>query len=160
MGDMHEFPLKTRLFLRAYRWRQIDPVPWAALRKPLAECRLALASSAGLVLPGQVPFDDAFKGGDPSFREIPNDASVATMVESHRSDAFDHSGLHEDPNLGFPLDRLRELQQGGVVGSLNHRHLSFMGSITAPGRMVHSTAPAAVQLLVDDGVDAALLIPV
>ena len=43
---------------------------------------------------------------------------------------------------------------------MNRRHLSFMGSITAPGRLVKYTAPEAVRTLVDDAVDAALLIPV
>ena len=67
MGDFSEFSLKTRLFLKAYPWRRIDPVPWAPLAKPLAECRLALLSSAGFVLPEQEPFDESLRGGDPSF---------------------------------------------------------------------------------------------
>ncbi len=29
MGSLNEFSLRTQLFLRAYRWRRIDPVPWA-----------------------------------------------------------------------------------------------------------------------------------
>ena len=65
-----------------------------------------------------------------------------------------------DPNLAFPLDRARELAALGLVGSLNRRHLSFMGSITAPGRLVRHTAPEAARLLVEDGVDVALLVPV
>jgi hypothetical protein len=48
----------------------------------------------------------------------------------------------------------------GRLGSLNHRHLSWMGSITAVGRLVRESAPAAAQLLVEDRVDAALLVPV
>jgi hypothetical protein len=35
-----------------------------------------------------------------------------------------------------------------------------MGSITAPGRLVRDSAPAAVTTLVDDAVDIALLVPV
>jgi D-proline reductase (dithiol) PrdB len=46
------------------------------------------------------------------------------------------------------------------VGALNHRHFSFMGSITAPGRLISETAPAVAQLLQEDQVDAALLVPV
>ncbi len=160
MGDLGEFSLKDRLFLKAYRWRRIDPIPWAPLTKPLSECRLALASSAGFVMPGQDRFDDEFKGGDPSFREISNDAAVGELIECHRSRSFDHSGIRQDPNLGFPLDRFRELAETGVIGELNHRHLSFMGSITAPGRLIRTTAPEAVQSLIEDEVDAALLVPV
>jgi hypothetical protein len=35
-----------------------------------------------------------------------------------------------------------------------------MGSITAPGRLIERTAPEAVQSLVDDHVDVAILVPV
>jgi D-proline reductase (dithiol) PrdB len=152
--------LTIRLFLKTYQWRRIDPVPWTPLRKPLSQCRLALVSSAGFVLPGQPPFDESFRGGDPSFREIPAEADVRTLVDTHRSETFDHSGLQTDPNVAFPLDRVRELAAAGRIGSVNHRHLSCMGSITAPGRLIKETAPPAVRKLVEDGVDVALLTPV
>ena len=160
MGEIEEFPLAVRLLLRAYPWRRVDPVPWAPLQRPLAACRLALVSSAAFVAPGQPPFDDAVRGGDPSFREIPADVDLATLRETHRSESFDHSGLARDPNLGFPLERLRELVRAGRIGSLAPRHLSFMGSILAPGRLVKRTAPEAARRLVADGVEAALLVPV
>jgi len=160
LGDPSEFPLKYKLFLKAYPWRRIDPVPWAPLQKPLKDSRLALVSSAGLVLPGQNPFDESIRGGDYSVREIPSDIDVSTLIDTHRSDLYDHAGLRQDPNLAFPLDRLRELVQKKRIGSLNHRQLSYMGSITAPGRLVKKTAPKDMRRLVEDGVDAALLVPV
>lgn len=160
MGEISEFSLTLRLFLQAYPWRRIDPVPWTPLRKPLTQCRLALVSSAGFVLPDQRPFDESIRGGDPSFREIAATADVRTLVDTHRSEAFDHSGLRQDPNVAFPLDRVREMAAAGRIGSVNHRHLSCMGSITAPGRLIRDTAPPAARQLVEDGVDVALLVPV
>ncbi len=160
MGDTSEFSLTIRLFLKAYQWRKIDPVPWAPLKKPLSQSKLALVSSAGFVLPDQPHFDESIKGGDTSFREIPSAVDVKTLVETHRSESFDHAGLQKDPNVGFPIDRVHELAASGRIGSVNHRHLSCMGSITAPGRLIHNTAPPAVRLLVEDQVDAALLVPV
>jgi D-proline reductase (dithiol) PrdB len=160
MGEPSEFSLTIRLFLKTYQWRRIDPVPWTPLRKLLSQCRLALVSSAGFVLPDQSPFDESFRGGDPSFREIPAEVEVRTLVDTHRSESFDHSGLRQDPNVAFPLDRVRELAAAGRIGSVNHRHLSCMGSITAPGRLIKETAPPAVRKLVEDGVDVALLVPV
>jgi len=59
----------------------------------------------------------------------------------HRSSAFDQTGALRDRNLVFPLDRFRELVARREVGSLNHRHFSFMGSITAPRRLISETAP-------------------
>jgi D-proline reductase (dithiol) PrdB len=160
MGSIDEFSLSVRLFLKAYRWRRIDPVPWTPLAQPLSQCRLAVVSSAGFVAPGQPAFDSSVRGGDVSFRDIPSEIDVQTLVDTHRSESFDHTGLREDPNLAFPIDRVRELAQRGRIGSVNHRHLSFMGSITAPGRLVRDTAPEVARRLVADGVDVALLVPV
>ncbi|HJX26997.1 MAG TPA: glycine/sarcosine/betaine reductase selenoprotein B family protein [Thermoanaerobaculia bacterium] len=160
MATLDELPLSNRLFLKAYPWRRIDPVPWTPLRRPLAESRVALVTSAGFVLPGQEPFDDGIRGGDTSFREIPNEADVATLIETHRSQSFDHTGIRSDPNLAFPLDRFRELVAGGRIGALNHRHISFMGSITAPGRLLRDSAPEVARRLAADGVEAVLLVPV
>jgi D-proline reductase (dithiol) PrdB len=160
MGEHTEFTFRTQVFLKAYPWRRIDPVPWTPLPKPLARCRLALVSSAGFVLPGQPPFDDSVRGGDPSFREIPADADARALIDTHRSESFDHAGIARDPNLAFPLDRVRELAAAGRIGAVNHRHLSCMGSITAPGRLIRDTAPPAARLLVEDQADVALLVPV
>ena len=160
MGELSEFSLPVRLFLKAYRWRRIDPVPWTPLRKPLAACRLALVSSAAFVLPEQEPLDESIPGGDLSFRRIPADADPTKLIETHRSESFDHTGLGRDPNLAFPLERVRELVDRGRIGSLNPYHLSFMGSITAPGRFVKESVPEASRGLVAKGVDVALLVPV
>jgi len=160
VGEISEFSLAVRAMLRVYRWRQIDPVPWAPLKKPLAESRLAVVSSAGFVHRDQEPFDESVRGGDFSFREIPNEAAVSELTDFHRSKSYDHTGMAQDPNLAFPLDRVRELVESGRVGSLARAHISFMGSITAPGRLIRDTAPAAADALVADEVDVALLVPV
>lgn len=160
MAELADLPLSTRLFLKTYPWRRIDPVPWATPRKSLHQAKVALVSTAGLVLPTQPRFDDEVKGGDWSYREIPDDADVSTMIESHRSKSFDHSGLRADANLGLPLDRLHELVHDGAIGSANRRHFSLMGSITAPGRLIAQSAPAVADALAADEVDAVLLIPI
>ena len=160
MARLSELPFKYRVFLKAYRWCRIDPVPWTPLEKKLEECRLVLVSSAGIIASGQKPFDNTIRGGDPSMREIPVDIDVASLIETHRSKVFDHSGIREDPNLAFPIDRLRELTRAGRIGFLNHRHISLMGSVSAPGRLIKKTIPLVAPQLVADGVDVALLIPV
>jgi D-proline reductase (dithiol) PrdB len=160
LGSLDEFPLKYRLYLKTYRWRRIDPVPWTALEKPLKDCRLALISSAGMVADDQDPFENFTRAGEPDIREISSDIDVETLRETHRSDAFDHTGIRQDPNLAFPVDRLRELAAAGIIGSLNHRYFSLMGSVTAPVKLIKNTIPQVVHKLVDDQVDVALLIPV
>jgi D-proline reductase (dithiol) PrdB len=160
LGDLSEFPLKYRLFLKTYPWRRIDPVPWTPLKKPVAQSRLVLVSSAGMVTADQQPFDGSIRGGDFSFREIAADVDGATLIETHRSKVFDHTGIRLDPNLAFPVDRLRELAEAGRIGSLNKQYLSFMGSVTAPGRLIKRTLPQVVPKLIEDKVDIALLVPV
>jgi D-proline reductase (dithiol) PrdB len=160
VATLADLSLKNRLFMATYRYRRLDPVPFVRPVKPLARCRVALVSTGGVHGPDQQPFDEDMKGGDVSFREIRSDADVAALGIAHKSDAFDQAGFRADRNLGFPLDRLREMAAAGAIGSLNARHLSFMGSITAPGRLVSETAPDAAALLVADGVDVALLVPV
>ena len=160
MPMLADLPLWLRTTLKLYPWRHIDPVPNAPLRKPIAASRVALVTTAGLVAPGQPAFDESIKGGDVSFRVISRDTPVQSLEEHHRSNSFDHSGIARDRNLALPLDRLRELATLSAIGEVAPRHLSFMGSITAPGRLVRDTAPQAAALLVKDGVDVALLLPV
>lgn len=160
MAELAELRLSTQLYLRAYRWRRIDPVPWSVPRRALAESRVGLVSSAGMVLPDQEPFDEGVRGGDWSWRQIPGGTEVATLRETHRSNSFDHAGIVADANLAFPLDRLRELAAAGVVGDVAPRHASIMGSITAPNRLASRTAPEIADLFCGDQVDVALLVPV
>lgn len=160
MARLEDLKLSERLFMQTYRYRSVDWSPGARLRRSLHALRLALISSAGLHLPSQPPFDLKRRGGDCSFREIPAGADIGELRISQRSTAFDRTGALQDRNLVFPLDRLRELVEGGEAGSLSPRHFSFMGSITAPGRLVAETAPAIATRLREDGADAVLLVPV
>ena len=159
MAKLTDLPLWEQAYLKVYPYR---PSRWAAPApaKPLHEASVALVTTAGLHLPDQEPFDESRKGGDPSYRWIPNEATVQELRIAHRSTAFDRAGINQDRNVCFPLDRFRELAAEGILGRLNHRHLSFMGSISAPGRLISQTAPEAAQGLKRDGVDTALLVPV
>jgi D-proline reductase (dithiol) PrdB len=159
MAEMKELPLWIQLFIKTYPFRRS---PWAqpAAVKPLRESKVALVTTAGLHMQHQPPFDITRKAGDYSYRWISGDVQVQELRIAHRSQAFDHSGIESDLNLCFPLDRFRELAAEGIVGSLNERHLSFMGSLTSTGRLLRDTAPEAARLLKQDGVDLAFLAPV
>jgi D-proline reductase (dithiol) PrdB len=159
VASLADLSLKNRLFMATYRYRTLAPVPYAAPRKPLNAARVALVTTGGLHTPDQPPFDESMKAGDVSFREIATDVDVSTLRVAQKSDAFDQTGFRKDRNLGFPLDRLREMAALGEIGELNGRHLSFMGSITAPGRLIAETAPRGAEILAADGVDVTLLVP-
>ncbi len=141
MAKFSDLRIKDRLFMSAYRYRGVDWQPGSRLTKRLAETRLAVVTTAALYAPDQEPFDEQFRGGDFSYRELETGVDLATLRMGHRSASFDHEGVEQDTNLAFPIDRLRELEKEGVIGKLNDRHFSFMGSITAPGRLLADTAP-------------------
>ncbi len=159
MAHLEELKLSHRLFMKAYRFHTVDWSPGTRLGKPLGQSKLALITTAALHLPSQAAFHPRVQGGDASFREIPEAVDVADLKIAHASSAFDQSGAWADRNLVFPLDRFKELVQSGQLGSLNHRHFSFMGSITAPGKLISETAPAVTNLLHQDHVDAVFLVP-
>jgi D-proline reductase (dithiol) PrdB len=160
LARIKDLSFPHRIFMKYYRFRSVDWQPGAHLDKPLSESKFALVTTAALHLPAQPAFDSSIRGGDSSFRELPADTDVSQLKVAHRSSAFDQAGALADRNLVFPLDRFRELAARGAVGVLNHRHFSFMGSITAPERLISETAPAVAGLLRQDQVDAVLLLPV
>jgi len=92
------------------------------------------------------------------YRVIPGDIQARDLVMTHISTNFDRTGFQQDWNVVFPLDRLRELAQEGIIGTVAAFHYSFMGA-TDPGEM-EAAARNLAALLKGDKVDAALLVPV
>jgi D-proline reductase (dithiol) PrdB len=127
--------------------------PWVT-GPALSQRRVAIVSSAGLVVRGENPF----RGRDPDYRAIPADTKPDQLLISHISINFDRTGFQEDWNVVFPLDRLKELAAEGVVGSVAQTHYSFMGA-TDPVEM-ESYARELAGRLKQDHVDAVILSPV
>jgi D-proline reductase (dithiol) PrdB len=92
------------------------------------------------------------------YRVISGDIEAGDLVMSHISTNFDRTGFQQDWNVIFPLDRLQELAEKGIIGSVAAYHYSFMGA-TDPAEMEPSARNLAM-LLKGDQVDAALLVPV
>jgi D-proline reductase (dithiol) PrdB len=127
--------------------------PWVE-GPPLARRRVAIVSSAGLVVRGERPF----RGREADYRVIPAATRPDQLLCSHISINFDRTGFQEDWNVVFPLDRLKELAADGVIGSVARTHYSFMGA-TDPIQMEPYARELAGQLKRDQ-VDAAILSPV
>ncbi len=160
MAEFSELSLRHRLEMAVYRWRTVEPLTWTRLAVPLREARIALVTTAGLYRPA---VDEPFRhirGGDYGYRVIRDDADLSSLAIGQTSTAFDRKTMESDRNTALPIERLRALVTRDEVGSAAPRHLSFNGSIPAPGRLVRESAPHAAKVLIDDGVHAALLIPV
>ncbi|MBV8738083.1 MAG: selenoprotein B glycine/betaine/sarcosine/D-proline reductase [Alphaproteobacteria bacterium] len=127
--------------------------PWAT-GPALTQRRVAIVSSAGLVMRGENPF----RGRDPDYRAIPSTVAASDLLCSHISINFDRTGFQEDWNVIFPLDRVNELAAEGTIGSAAAMHYSFMGA-TDPVQMEPYARELAGRLKAD-GVDAVILPPV
>lgn len=132
-------------------------VPLAPLRKPLAECRLTLISTAGVQPRGTVPFDTVHPVGDYTFRRVPS-ASRVEDLEIHQL-KYPTAGANRDLNVIFPIERLRELADEGVIGGLTEHHFSFIGYNMDPERLERTLAEDIAAAVSDEGADIALAAP-
>ena len=129
----------------------------ATTAPPLSEAKVAIVTTAGLRPSGDVQL---WSTVDSSFTVL--DAADRDVQLSHFSPNFDRSGFAQDINVVYPVDRLRELVDRGVLGSLSDRNVSFMGAqmdATFSG-IVQDSGPRAAQLLLDADVDVVLLTPI
>ncbi|NCF43415.1 MAG: selenoprotein B glycine/betaine/sarcosine/D-proline reductase [Proteobacteria bacterium] len=134
--------------------RAQTPAPWIT-PKPLRESKVALISTAGL----HRRTDEPFRPGAIDYRLLPGDVDFADLVASHVSSNFDRSAFQQDPNIWFPLDRLREMVAAGEVGAVGNWHYTFMGA-QLDHNALREAGEEVGRLLAADEVDLALLIPV
>ena len=153
----------TRQVMKAWAARQ-EPgfIPFTALSKPLSRCTVALISTAGIARNDDLPFDQEGERrnpwwGDPSVRSIPLGTTERDVKLYH---------MHIDPRFGeadldvvLPMRRLTELAREGVVGRPAPTHYSMMGFILDPTELVEKSAPAVVDRLRAEHVDAVALVP-
>jgi D-proline reductase (dithiol) PrdB len=94
-------------------------IPYTPLRRPLKDCRVALVTTSGAYLEGTEPYAE----DDLSFRLLPADTDVRQIrfIPGH----FDTSKGAVDPNIMFPLDRLRELLAAGEIGKIADQHIAM-----------------------------------
>jgi D-proline reductase (dithiol) PrdB len=148
-----------RQVLLSFPCLEYDTAPWTPWQQELAHGRLALVTTAGLHLRGAQPFISDPKGGDASYRVIPSTAKANDILQSHVSIGFDHTAFYCDMNVTFPLDRLHELVQRGVIGSVAPYAYSFMGAIRNPRRLMEETGPEVAKRLKEEGAEVVFLTP-
>lgn len=167
----HVINWQNRAYSQAGRWTY-DDVPFTPLAKSLAESRLALITSTGHFVDGEDPeplgvkdmtqteaikrISDFLKS-EPTLTAIPF-ATPRTKLRV-RHGGYDIRGIQADPNVAFPVDRLRELTDEGHIGELLPKAYSFVGA-TSQLRLLNQAGPKWVGMLKSQEVDAALLVPV
>jgi D-proline reductase (dithiol) PrdB len=142
-----------------YPWPTFTETPWTPFRRRLSRCRVALVTTGGLFRPGiEVPFDRDALLGDPSFRVLPATADPESLSIAHRH--FPHGPAEADMNTIFPLPLLHEAVRDGVIGYVAPTHYSTLGWVLHADELAMVTAPTLAALMLEEGVDIALLVPV
>ena len=137
-----------------YRWvENHDPPPWTPLKKPLAESKLALIGSGGILYRDQ----PRFHREDASYRRIPRDAVQADLGVWHFG--YRTTDAEADHNCVFPLAPLRELAAAGVIGEFADPAYSFMGGVYSARKVREELAPQIADELKRAHVDAFFLVP-
>ena len=143
-----------------YRWAHYADVPFAPLKKPLAECRIGLITTAAPYQPGkgdQGP-GAAYNGGAKFYRVYSGDTAVDHDL---RISHIGYDRIHTtaiDSGTWFPLPALRRAVIAGRIGELAPR---FHG---APTNRSHRTTldedgPELLARVREDRADAVILVP-
>ena len=136
-----------------YRWVTNDSVPWTPLKKPIAQSKIAMISSGGIMYRDQ----PRFHREDASYRRIPKNATRADLNVWHFG--YPTRDAQIDPNCVFPWERLKELEREKVIGELSDPCFSFMGGIYSARKVRDELAPQIADQLKRAHVDAFYLVP-
>ena len=140
-------------FERPYRWAHHREAPFTPLPKPLAESTVGLVTTS-------TPWDDFDDPADARLvgaYALPVDPPPDRMYTDHRT--WDKDATHTgDVETFLPICRMHEYAETGRIARLAPR---FYGVPTeySQRRTREADAPRILELMREDGVDAALLVP-
>ncbi|WP_440107823.1 glycine/sarcosine/betaine reductase selenoprotein B family protein [Planococcus halotolerans] len=137
--------------------REHTSLPEAFLSKPLNLCKVALVSTAGVHLETDEPFDVDNPAGDHTFRIIPSDISEQELTVTHIY--IDTKFAKSDPTIVFPLPQLKQAAADGKIGSPSSINIGLNGGILDTALAEKESIPKVVELFLNEGIDAALLVP-
>jgi hypothetical protein len=142
-----------------YRWAHYTEVPFQPLKKPLAECRVALITTAAPYQPGRgdqgprAPYNAAAK----FYTVYSGDTAVDHDLRiSHIAIDRQHTTA-EDSNTWFPLPQLRRCAAEGRIGQVAPR---FHGAPTDRSHFatIERHCPELLARCRADAADAAVLV--
>lgn len=142
---------------REFHLTRNEQLHWTPLPRPLAECSVALVTTAGVHRKDQAPFDIHSDHGDLTYREIPFDTPADALAVAHSH--YNHTDADRDINCLFPLTRLPELAAAGVIGRVAPIHYGMMGFIPDGRPLVTSLGPLLGDRLRAEGADVVVLSP-
>ena len=166
----HVFEGQATVYAAVGSWTY-DDGPFTKLEKPTSETRVTLISSSGHFVAGRDPQPFGVKDmtqeqavariGEflravPELSAIPFDTPPENLRVRHGG--YDVRAAAADPSVVLPLRELTRLQREGVIGELTANAYSFMGA-TSQKRLLNEIGPQWVEMLKEERVEAALLVP-
>ncbi len=127
-------------------------IPYTPRSRELNQTSFALVTTAGVHLKDQEPFN---VDGDNSWRVIPGDVRSEQLMVTH--DHYDHHDADEDINVVFPIDRLRELAEEGIIAGVSDKHLGFMGYTQNFRDLYERAAPEMAKVILRSKADGVVL---
>lgn len=160
----------TKEMFPGYPLLRNSRTPWTPLGCRPSECRVALVTTAAVHHIYDTPFDPSHAEWDETYKKYgfgaPGDYRYHTIWTTAPSSEYtvtladyDASDARRDINCVFPIDRLRELDRAGVIGSVSPRAYSFYGLLPDMELLRKTTAYDVAMSLREDRVNAALLTP-
>jgi D-proline reductase (dithiol) PrdB len=135
-----------------------DYVPLARLSKPLHQSRVTLISTCGVHMKTDRPMDVCHPFGDFTFRRVPSSAKHSDLIIHQLK--YPHDDADLDINVIFPIERLQELAEKGMIGGLTRNFFSFIGYNMDPERFEQTVAADIARSVdEDEHADVALLAP-
>jgi hypothetical protein len=124
----------------------------------LSSSKLMLISSAGGYLPvHDIPFDAGNLFGDYSIRTIPVSTNFNNIRYSH--DHYDTTAVLQDAQVLLPFHHLKSMVEEKLIGELCNTVVSFMGYQPNVNNVITKTIPAILDIVMQEKVDAVLLVP-
>lgn len=149
-----------------------DDGPFVPLSKPIHDMRIGLLTSTGHFVEGDDPkpfgvenmsqeeaidrISDFLKVA-PDLAEIPLDTPDEQLRVRHGG--YDIRGVQTDRNVAFPLDRMVEFGEEGVVGTAVSPAYSFVGA-AAQRRLLSKNAPVWLEQFQKQAIEGIILVPV
>ena len=155
MARLEDLPIYEQEHLLSKLLPPLGKLEWVKHEKHISEMKFAIITTAGLTYKD----DDNFNFIDASYRAIPKETQSEDILMTHSSVNFDKTGFQEDINVVFPIDRFKELEEKGLIGSLADINYSFMGAGLLPDAYEDSVKDLSI-ILKQDHIDAVIVLPV
>ena len=122
--------------------------------KPLDQAKVAIVTTAALYREGGLGFE--LGDGDFHYETLPREARDLTL--GHGSVNFDRGGFAADINVVYPIDRLYEFVEEGIIGSVAENHYSFAGNQPDTVSEIRlDSGPLCAKEMIEEEVDVVLL---